>query len=105
MSLLNITKCYRTIPTEALYILAGVPPLHITIRNLLRLYLLRAKHQDLSTGNVSVNVNDLEKISTILPPWESFKIKRNYFPQENTTYSIYTDGSKIENNRKLLRGF
>ncbi|GIX83975.1 hypothetical protein CEXT_658871 [Caerostris extrusa] len=65
--------------------------------NLIRLYLLKTKHQVLSTGDVSVNAHDLEKISKILPPWESFKIKWSYFQQENAIYSIYTDGSKMEN--------
>ncbi|GIX83516.1 reverse transcriptase domain-containing protein [Caerostris darwini] len=41
IGLLNVTKCYRTVSTDALQILAGIPPIEVTLRSLTKLYHLR----------------------------------------------------------------
>ncbi|GIX77396.1 putative 115 kDa protein in type-1 retrotransposable element R1DM [Caerostris darwini] len=90
IGLLNVTKCYRTVSTDALQILAGIPPIEVTLRSLTKLYQLRHLHLDISNSN-------LEKRPNIEPPRHKQKFKWRHLIEKEGGHCIFTDGSKMNN--------
>ncbi|GIY85887.1 uncharacterized protein CDAR_260761 [Caerostris darwini] len=94
LGLLNITKYYRTVSTEALQVLAGVPPIILTLRNLMKIFRLRTLGEDIQIGNRNLRAEDLEVNNSILAPWEKLKFGWRYLQPQEGGYCIFTDGSK-----------
>ncbi|GIY22495.1 uncharacterized protein CDAR_200081 [Caerostris darwini] len=90
IGLLNITKCYKTVSTDAL----SIPPIHITLRNRIKIYQLR---QDILIQDKTFKFLDVESKPTIDPPWNRYKINWKVFDKDIRGFSIYTDDSKLNN--------
>ncbi|GIY37470.1 RNA-directed DNA polymerase from mobile element jockey [Caerostris darwini] len=95
VGLLNITKCYRTVCTEALQILAGIPPISITLRFLTKLYHLRYLQQDITIHNQVFNFGQLEPRPDPDPPWNKRSFAWRHLKPVEDGRCIYTDGSKL----------
>jgi ribonuclease HI len=85
--LLAITRAYRTTSTDALYVLAGVAPLHLTARsNFIHWHRVRSE-------------NYVCRVAPVLWPHPSlFEVVQieEWFPDPVVTYDVYTDGSGID---------
>ncbi|GIY78206.1 hypothetical protein CDAR_318802 [Caerostris darwini] len=97
IGLLSITKSYRTVSSDALYILAGIPPIHITLQNRIKLYHLCYLKQDVSIQGIAYSPMEVESIPTIDPPWNRFRITWNIYNNDVRCVTIFTDGSKLDN--------
>ncbi|GIY48977.1 uncharacterized protein CDAR_613771 [Caerostris darwini] len=96
IGLLNITKYYRTTSSDALSVLAGIPPLYITLKHLLRAYHLKSLKKYLHPPQRTIKFLELEDKPEFLPSWENFTINWTHYNQETNGINIFTDGSKME---------
>ncbi|GIX77322.1 uncharacterized protein CDAR_276531 [Caerostris darwini] len=82
--------------TDALSVLAGIPPLNITLKHLLRAYHLKSLKKDLHLPQRTIQFLELEDKPDFLPPCENFTINWTHYNQETNGIKIFTDGSKME---------
>ncbi|GIY81628.1 putative 115 kDa protein in type-1 retrotransposable element R1DM [Caerostris darwini] len=74
IGLTNITRCYRTVSTEALQVLAGLPPLDIKINLLQRMFQCKYYNKDLSLRNFTLQSNSFQFLKSIVHPWTKLSI-------------------------------
>ncbi|KFM76920.1 Hypothetical protein in type-1 retrotransposable element R1DM, partial [Stegodyphus mimosarum] len=101
--LLNITKAFCTSPTNALNVLAGLPPLHLTVEREATYQLVAQLGRLATFQNETHDPKDFEIKLVRLQDHPAHhgegvnvKIKQNINAAEDTT-SYYTDGSRIDN--------
>lgn len=93
-SLLSITKCYRTVSTEALQGLAGCPPLDLVATADKGKYSLLHWKEGFQVGNRFIAGGDCERIQqTLMAPWSD---KRIYWDKDicDLNWYAYTDAAK-----------
>lgn len=97
-----ITKTYKTIATDALCILAGVPPIYLVIQGIKRIYNLKIDGvSNLTYDNDVIVYNDVEwPCISLVPPWDTVIINWYVFQEYDIdphTFCIFINGSKINN--------
>ncbi|GIY45304.1 uncharacterized protein CDAR_246041, partial [Caerostris darwini] len=93
--LINITKSYRTVSTEALQVLAGVPPLDIQLKHLHKIHLIKLGRSQVTINGLTIQPNSITFRKPFLKPWTKTAINWNHFSDNMQGTLIYTDGSKI----------
>ncbi|GIY65165.1 putative 115 kDa protein in type-1 retrotransposable element R1DM [Caerostris darwini] len=93
--LINITKSYRTVSTEALQVLAGVPPLDIQLKHLHKIHLIKLRRSQVTINGLTIQPNSITFRKPFLKPWTKTAINWNNFSDNMQGTLIYTDGSKI----------
>ncbi|GIY79614.1 uncharacterized protein CDAR_57131 [Caerostris darwini] len=94
-SVTNITKCYKTVSTEALQVLAGIPPLDMKLKLSKQLFLFKHKENNLVILNQVLQPLATDTSTKIIPPWEKYSIKWNFYNEDLAGTQIFTDGSKM----------
>ncbi|GIX77413.1 retrovirus-related Pol polyprotein from type-1 retrotransposable element R1 4, partial [Caerostris darwini] len=95
--LLNITKCYKTVSTDALQVLAGVPPIDIQIRHTHKMFQIKHLHKEISTQGLAFHPDAITFLKPIVPPWHKTSFHWSHFNDKLQGTLIYTDGSKMNN--------
>ncbi|GIX83521.1 putative 115 kDa protein in type-1 retrotransposable element R1DM [Caerostris darwini] len=97
--LLNITKCYKTVSTDALQVLAGIPPLDLKLKFSSILFRLKIGNQPATIQNFLIQPQSFNYKKPIIPPWTKTAFSWKYYNSSNITAGIliYTDGSKMNN--------
>ncbi|GIX95978.1 putative 115 kDa protein in type-1 retrotransposable element R1DM [Caerostris darwini] len=93
--LLSITKCYKTVSTEALQVLAGIPPLDMKLKLSKDLFLFKHMGNNLVILNQVLQPLAMDTSTKFIPPWEKYSIKWNFYTEDLTGTLIFTDGSKM----------
>lgn len=98
--LLKITRAYRTAPTSALHILAGIPPLHLTLKKEAVTQSVTHTHSDASWDTLHFKHTDYQKLSNkqfLHPSYKNFPQTDNYLKEIiKKPHQIFTDGSKTD---------
>ncbi|GIX99091.1 hypothetical protein CDAR_97541 [Caerostris darwini] len=81
--LLNLKKCYRSVSTEALQVLAGIEVLDIKLRNCLKLYMLKTKEIDTNINNLFLNFANLEVNKTFVHVGRKYNLPERYSTRMN----------------------
>ncbi|GIY78163.1 putative 115 kDa protein in type-1 retrotransposable element R1DM [Caerostris darwini] len=92
---INITNSYRTVSTEALQVLAGVPPLDIQLKHLHKIHLIKLGRSQVTINGLTIQPNSIAFRKPFLKPWTKTAIKWNHFSGNMQGTLIYTDGSKM----------
>ncbi|GIY54398.1 RNA-directed DNA polymerase from mobile element jockey [Caerostris darwini] len=95
IGLLNVTKCYSSVPTDALHVLAGIPPLDL--KHDLRLFQLKHCNKELCSNGIVIQPTSLSLLKPILPPWNCASFPWTPFDENLQGLLIFTDGSKVDN--------
>ncbi|GIX77305.1 uncharacterized protein CDAR_276451 [Caerostris darwini] len=97
--LLNITKCYKSVSTDALQVLAGIPPLDLKLKFSSIIFKLKIGSQPYTLQNSVIQPQSFNHKKPMIPPWTKAAFSWNYFNNSNITAGtlIYTDGSKMNN--------
>ncbi|GIY37474.1 RNA-directed DNA polymerase from mobile element jockey [Caerostris darwini] len=95
IGLLNITKCYKTVATDSLQVLAGTPPLDTKLRFQQVFHRLKIHGEEIHIGDLAIQPNNFTFLKPIFPPWSRCSIKWSLFRQELPGLSVFTDGSKM----------
>lgn len=98
--LLKITRTYRTAPTYALHILAGLPPLHLALKKEAVTQTLTHLQIDSNWHSTTFKKTDYQSYSDkqfLHPSDKYFPQTTNYLKDPTPRpHSIYTDGSKSD---------
>lgn len=95
-ALLKITRCYKTTSTDALQVLAGIPPVDLICEKLYKLYKLK-QGQTIEINNSPYNSKEVDlPLHTYEEPWDEFQIEWHNKEEPHTNLHIYTDGSKMD---------
>ncbi|GBN04703.1 hypothetical protein AVEN_30168-1 [Araneus ventricosus] len=100
-ALKNITKRYKTVSTSAIQVVAGIPPLDLTLKFHQEKFKLTKLKIDILINDELLIANSINAPPPWDPPWLGRKISWN-IEQSNvnmineSNYNFYTDGSKIE---------
>lgn len=87
-SLITITKCYKTVATDTLCVLAGCLPFHLLIEKQ-----IDYENKVIINSNINIlNLNKRIKLNYMLQNKLYYNIKTN---TELGTNEFYTDGSKL----------
>lgn len=98
IAVLPITKCYKTVATDALNVLAGTVPLDIKAKYESKLLNAYLKNTDLELNGETYLSNNIEKRHpNSNPPWRTTKVPWSIDNSLSSKLSIYTDGSKMLN--------
>ncbi|GIY24044.1 uncharacterized protein CDAR_542481 [Caerostris darwini] len=97
IGLLNVTKCYSSVPTDALHVLAGIPPLDLKLKHDLRLFQLKHCNKELCSNGIVIQPTSLSFLKPILPPWNCASFPWTPFDENLQGVLIFTDGSKMDN--------
>ncbi|GIX79766.1 uncharacterized protein CDAR_77401 [Caerostris darwini] len=95
--LICITKCYRTVATDTLQVLAGIPPIDIKTALNKRLFHLKYEHKELHVQDMTIQPQELVFKKTLVPPWTKVSIPWNHYNMSLEGTLIFTDGSKMDN--------
>ncbi|GIX79775.1 putative 115 kDa protein in type-1 retrotransposable element R1DM [Caerostris darwini] len=76
--LLNITKCYKTVSTDALQVLAGIPPLDLKLKFSSILFRLKIGNQPATIQNFLIQPQSFNYKKPIIPPWTKTAFSWNY---------------------------
>ncbi|XP_035226093.1 uncharacterized protein LOC118198511 [Stegodyphus dumicola] len=96
---LLITRCFRTVSSEVLCVLAGTPPLSILYQMYYDRFLLRSGNLDFKIfGNELLTRHAYDKFNRLLfHPAKNVMCTFDKILPRNNMYEIYTDGSGIDN--------
>ncbi|GIY41486.1 uncharacterized protein CDAR_206861 [Caerostris darwini] len=93
----HLTKCYKTVATEALQVLGGTPPIDLKMALSQQLFRLKFENQPIQLQDFAVQPQEVVFPKPIFPPWEKHITNWNYFNASLAGTLIYTDGSKKDN--------
>ncbi|GIX70933.1 hypothetical protein CDAR_254161 [Caerostris darwini] len=95
--LLNITKCYKTVSTDALQVLAGVPPIDIQTKHTHKMFQIKNQYKEIQTQGLAFHPGSITFLKPILPPWNKTSFHWSHYKDNLQGTLIYTDGSKMNN--------
>ncbi|GIY05116.1 uncharacterized protein CDAR_120901 [Caerostris darwini] len=87
--------CYKTVATDSLQVLSGIPPLDTKLRYQQVLHRLKILKEAIQIRDLAIQPNNFSFLKPIIPPWSRCSIKWSIFKQELPGLSIFTDGSKM----------
>ncbi|GBL95363.1 Putative protein in type-1 retrotransposable element R1DM [Araneus ventricosus] len=90
--LLSITKAYKTTSNEALQVLSGCLPIDLRAQMTCE---MDSKLRGVNNVPTSI-VTDFELEEKIIP-WEVLRINWNLYKNTSSSFSVFTDGSKMNN--------
>ncbi|GBM91020.1 hypothetical protein AVEN_198489-1 [Araneus ventricosus] len=100
-ALRNITKTYKTVSTSVIQVLAGIPPLDLTLKFHKEKFKLMKLKNDILINDKLLTANSVNVNSPRDPPWQGRRISWNIEHSNvnminESNYNFYTHGSKIE---------
>ncbi|GBN32880.1 Putative protein in type-1 retrotransposable element R1DM [Araneus ventricosus] len=90
--LLSITKAYKTTSNEALQVLSGCLPIDLKAQMICE---IDSKLRGVNNVSTSI-VTDFELEEKIIP-WDVLRINWNLYKNMSSSFSVFTDGSKMNN--------
>lgn len=104
LGLLTIISSYRTVSTEALCVLAGVSPIHITIEYMVKKHRVLKGDATIDSGDIRIHRNNVMRnlVTSDYPNYTDLKNlqiteKKDTYYHNSISPLIYTDGSKMIN--------
>lgn len=103
-AVLSFINAYKTTSTDAVLVLSGIPPIHLQLQRLHKIFKLKKTEETISINDIHYQNKTLEKSppthatnTTILTKNIHFPpTKNNYELKDNKEIKIFTDGSKQE---------
>ncbi|GBM67528.1 hypothetical protein AVEN_73666-1 [Araneus ventricosus] len=100
-ALRNITKTYKTVSTLSIQVLAGIPPLDLSIKFHQEKFRLIKLKTDILINNKLLIANNVNVPPPRVPPWQGRRIfwnieQSNVNMNNECNFNYYTDGSKID---------
>lgn len=97
-ALIAMVKAYRTVPTDAVNVLAGVIPIDIKARYTVLYRELYKEGKNVIIGDKSLNSGSLEiENREFIEPWTDITLSWHFSNSNGFDYEVYTDGSRIDN--------
>ncbi|GIY58386.1 RNase H domain-containing protein [Caerostris darwini] len=93
----NITKCYKTVATDALQVLAGVTPIDIQPKHTHKVFQIKHLKKEIQTQGLAFQPESITFQKPIVPPWNRTSVHWSYYKDNLQGTLFYTDGSKMNN--------
>lgn len=97
IALISITKCYRTVSSDTMSVLAGIPPIDIEIRQEINLWKILKESVDIEVNGTVYSKSDFENVDFYWEKPYGNSISWSWYDGSDAGVSIFTDGSKIDN--------
>ncbi|GIY37430.1 uncharacterized protein CDAR_99681 [Caerostris darwini] len=94
--LISVTKCYKTVSTDAIQVLADIPPIDIKLNLSLQLHNFKNRHETLKIQNTSYANHAPSQDPSFIAPWDKMAFNWNHYREDTAGTHIFTDGSKMK---------
>ncbi|GIX87701.1 uncharacterized protein CDAR_617001 [Caerostris darwini] len=89
--LISVTKCYKTVSTHAIQVLAGNPPIDIKLKLSLQLHNFKHHKETITIQNTNYVNHAPSQDPRLIAPWDKMAFKWNYYREDTAGTQIFTD--------------